>query len=77
MNDYKRNNISLGQLVNSLEGSINALEEKLPEEFYKIWYSYWGNLEITLALGIEIQAQNDISEDLEELEKIITKQLLE
>jgi wobble nucleotide-excising tRNase len=75
IHSYRRNDISLGQLVSSLEGSLNALEEKMPEEFYSLWYSYWGNLETALALGIESQAQKEISEDLDVLEKTINKQL--
>lgn len=76
INNYRSKDISFEQLVRSLEGSLNALEEILPEEFYKLWYSYWGNLETALALGIETHAQKEITEDLEDLEKAINRQLL-
>ncbi len=75
--NYRRNEISLESLVNSLEGSINALEEKMPEEFYKSWYAFWENLETAVALDIESQAKKEIFEDLQDLEKIIYKQLSE
>ena len=71
ISSYRKNDISLGQLVVLMEGSLNALEEKMPEEFYKLWYFHWGNLETALALGIESQAQKEITEDLEDLEKVI------
>ncbi|MDR3577813.1 MAG: hypothetical protein P4L50_28435 [Anaerolineaceae bacterium] len=77
INDYRYNKISLQNLVSSLEGSLNALEEQLPEEFYKLWYTYWGNLEIALALGINADTKQKIIGDLEELENTINKQLLE
>ena len=77
INSYRNRDTGLSYLVRSLEGSLNALEEKMPEEFYNSWFSFWGDLETILALGTEAQAQKDIIDDLEGLEKIINKQLSE
>lgn len=76
INDYKNNKINLKRLVDSLEGSLNSIEEKIPDEFTKLWYLHWGNLEIILALGIEIQSKEEILNELEKLEKIIQDYLL-
>ena len=76
INDYIEDRISLSRLVSSLEGSLNALEEKMPDQFYKLWYVYWSNLEIVLSLGIKPETKQKIIGDLIELEKIINNQLL-
>jgi hypothetical protein len=69
---YRNNEIGLAYLVNSLEGSLTALEEQMPEEFLEKWFSYWGDLEIILSLEEEKQAQNAIYNDLQGLENLIS-----
>ncbi len=49
--DYERGAASLGRLVRDLEGSLDALEEKLPDAFYAGWFGCFGELEIAVALG--------------------------
>ena len=75
IDDYRNGNISLGRLVSALEGSVNALEEQLPQEFYNSWYGHWGNLETALALGIEKTNKKEILEELYELEKNIRQHI--
>ena len=48
---YLESKITLRELVEHLEHSLNALEEKLPEAFYPNWNEHWGNLEIELAMS--------------------------
>jgi hypothetical protein len=75
IDEYKNCKISLRQLVSALEGSINALEENLPQEFYCLWYRHWGTLDTALALGVEIKNKKEILEELEELRKLVEKQV--
>ena len=77
IDNYRNGLISLKKLVNSLEGSLNALEEKLPKEFYESWFSFWGDLETVVALGNELQTHEDVNRDIESLEEIISKVLSE
>ena len=49
---YLESKITLRELVEHLEYSLNALEEKLPEAFYPNWFEYWGNLEVELAMSL-------------------------
>jgi hypothetical protein len=51
--NYNDNNQSLRKIVDDLEGSVNAIEEKLSNKFYSNWQTHWGNLEIILAMGFE------------------------
>ena len=53
---YEADAISLRSLVDGLEGSFNALEERLPDAFYQEWFQYWGKLEEKLALSDEISS---------------------
>ena len=71
INQYKNGEVTLPYLVNSLEGSISAIEEPLSEAFKEIWYKHWGNLEIVLALNEEEGKRNDILADLDGLEVLI------
>jgi hypothetical protein len=68
LKQYKENEISLSYLVNSLEGSLSALEESLPASFYDLWYEHWGELETYLALGIEKERESEILEEIKLLE---------
>jgi hypothetical protein len=73
--DYRDKKISLSSLVKSLEGSLNAIEENLPKNFYDSWYSNWGDLETVVALGNESEALLSISYDLDKLEQLINSYL--
>ena len=73
--DYQNSKTGLSQLVGALEGSLNALEEQLPEAFYKEWYDHWGNLDVAVALGVEAKNQEEILEEIRLLEEIIKGQL--
>jgi hypothetical protein len=72
---YKNKEISLNELINSLEGSIYSLEEKLPEDFVCKYNQYILNLDTAVGLGIELKAKTEISEDLENLKNIILEQI--
>ena len=67
---YKEGEVTLSFLVNSLEGSLSTLEEKLPGDFYAAWYKHWGELETYLALNL---AKERKAEVLEEVETLITQ----
>lgn len=43
--DFERGEHSLAYTVAALEGSLRAIEEKLPQTFMKNWYEHWGSLE--------------------------------
>jgi hypothetical protein len=75
MKDYKNSSISLQQLVEALEGSLKALDERLSEAFYREWYNHFVNLDVAVALGIEKMNKEDILNDVNQLEKIINDQL--
>lgn len=68
--DYREKKIDLRRLVDSLEGSIDALEDKLPEEFYLEWHKHWNKLEVVLALGQEGEGDYVLTE-LKFLEMLI------
>jgi hypothetical protein len=74
---YKKNEVGLRYLVDSLEGSINALEEELPKEFYNDWFNSWVPLELFLALGKETINKEKIIIELERLHNLVTKLLSE
>ncbi len=76
IDDYRNNNINLNQLVNSLEGSLTALEERPSEDFLKDWYAHWGALEQWVALQLEDQRQSQILEELKFLEVLLSSYLL-
>lgn len=69
INDYRKREIGLRFLVDSLEGIILSLEEQMPKSFNESWYEHWSELEIILAL--EEENSNHIRIDYE-LEKIKT-----
>jgi hypothetical protein len=78
ISDYRVKKISLRNLVDSLEGSLNAIEEKLPSKFMDSWYEYWGDLEIILS-SKEMKADsydNETLVALNELESNISNYLL-
>jgi hypothetical protein len=70
IDDYRRHKINLRWLVNSLEGSINALEERMSTEFFLEWYRYWNKLETVLALGKDDEFEYVLSQ-LRHLEVLI------
>lgn len=51
LEDYQTGRLGLRHLVDGLEGSFNALNEKLPDGFYIDWHLYWDRLEEKLALS--------------------------
>ncbi len=69
--DYRQGKLSLNELVSSLEGSINALEEQLPEQFYQNWDKSWSELEIALVLDKEELYSDVIHSELIKLESLI------
>lgn len=73
INYYREQNIGLRQLVDSLEGTILSLEERMPESFYAIWDESWSQLEIALALEQEAAYQDTIQQELNNLEKLISE----
>jgi hypothetical protein len=75
LREYREGDISLAHLVGSLEGSLSALEEKLPHIFYDTWYEHWGELETYLALGIEEEREAEILKEVEALSTQIKQSL--
>jgi hypothetical protein len=72
---YRLGEIRLDILIDSLSGSIDALEEKLPSEWKDSWTIQIVNLDTYLALGLEEGKKSDILEDLNQLDELI-KELL-
>ena len=68
---YKKSEIDLDYLVNLLEGSINALEEKLPQEFYDAWFSSWSDLEICLAQGKQNIYRDELLIEIEKINSLV------
>lgn len=68
--DYRDNKIDLRWLVNSLEGSINTLEEIMSKEFFMGWHKHWNKLEVVLALGRDDEVDYILTE-LKSLETLI------
>jgi hypothetical protein len=75
ISDYRENKIGLRYLVDSLEGIISALEERMSDDFYTEWDRSWAALEIALALNQEESRSNKIQDKLNILELLITKTL--
>lgn len=73
INDYREQNIGLRYFVDSLEGTILSLEERMPESFYEIWDKSWSQLEIALALEEESLYQGEIQRELKNLETLLTE----
>jgi hypothetical protein len=73
LGEYRRGTANLRYLVNGLEGSLNALEEELPETFYTQWYIHWGGLEQILAAGTERKRRMEILEEVEALEALLSQ----
>lgn len=49
---YERGQLGIGDLVNNLDGLFHALEN-VPISWRQKFISYWGSLEIALALALE------------------------
>ena len=72
--NFENEKSSLQSLVDFLEGSLNAIEEKFPETFYSDWFSNWGNLEIAWAFMNNDNLSEppfDVSSDCEKLKELI------
>jgi hypothetical protein len=72
---YREGDVIFTHLVRSLEGSLSALEEKLPRTFYDTWYEHWGELETYLAIGIEKERKAEILKEIEALDTLIKQNL--
>ena len=68
---YRDGEINLSYLIDSLEGSINALEEKLPFDWNEKWVMNMIELETYLALRLETEGKLEILETLVELDQLI------
>lgn len=68
---YRDGEINLSYLIDSLEGSINALEEKLPIDWNKKWGMNMIKLDTYLALRLETERKSEILETLVELDQLI------
>lgn len=77
LNQFKKGEVALSHLVNSLEGSLSALEEELPRAFYSGWYEHWGELETYLALDLEKERSLDILKEIEALDVLIKQYLIQ
>ena len=75
LGEYQRGIANLRYLVDGLEGSLNAVEEELPEAFYTQWYIHWGGLEQILAAGTERKHRMEILEEVKMLEALLSQYL--
>ena len=73
---YRLGEINLAYLVDSLDGSLDALEEKLPDEWKDKWSRKMIGLDTYLALGLEAEKRSEILENLVQLDKLIQELLL-
>jgi hypothetical protein len=70
---YRDGEVNLSYLIDSLEGSINALEEKLPFDWKEKWVRNMIELDTYLALRLETEQKSEILETLVELDQLIEK----
>jgi len=75
LSKYRLGEIDLSYLFDSFYGSIDALEEKLPDEWKDRWTSKMLDLDTYLALGLEAERKSDILEDLMQLDQLIQELL--
>lgn len=73
LKDYQQGMRSLRGVVDSLEGSLNALEERLPDSFYTEWYAHWGDLEQIAAMGTEHKHREVVLEKVKALESLLSQ----
>ncbi len=72
LTDYRDGRLNLRYLIDSLEGSLTSIEEKMPDDFLKGFYEHWGNLEQWLALGLEEERRQEILTEVKSLEKFLS-----
>ena len=72
---HSADKMELRELVDSLEWSLNAVEERLPSDFYSAWYDAWGTLEQVLALGTEVNRAGEISHAITALAAALGEQI--
>jgi hypothetical protein len=73
--DYELGKTNLTYLIDSLDGSISALEEKLSSNFYANWTRPMLTLDTFLALDLEKSEKEKISLALNKLRQIIKEEL--
>ena len=71
---YQDNDLNLRQLVDGMEGIVNAFEEDMTP-FINEWKPLWGVLEIALATNAEQRMRSDIKRTLAEIETLINSRL--
>ena len=52
---HEQNKVSLKYLVDSLEGSYTALEEKLSQDLVDGWFDHWEPLKYILEMNIAFE----------------------
>ncbi len=70
--DFRAEKIQLKYLVDSLDGILLSIEEPLPQEFLSVWQDALFDLESIYALGKEKVLRNEIKEEIERLEQLIS-----
>jgi hypothetical protein len=76
LSEYEAGKLNLRYLVDSLEGSINVIEEKMPADFMNRWYEYWGDLEIILSSNEEEIYKKECINQSAELEKLLHEYII-
>jgi hypothetical protein len=71
LSNYRLGETNLAYLVDSLDGSLGALEEKLPDEWRDRWSRKMIELDTYRALGLEMERKSDILENLKQLTRLI------
>jgi hypothetical protein len=65
INKYRAEEIVLSSLIDILESSIDALEEKLPQEWVSKWIELVSHLEICSVLGLENERKTSIEAEID------------
>lgn len=70
---YESGDIELNYLLDSLDGSLNALEENIPSGWKDRWLREIIELDTYCALGIEMGKKLEIQDNLQELTLLINE----
>lgn len=73
LKEYQQGMSTLREVVDSLEGSLNALEERLPDSFYTEWFTHWENLEQIVAMGTEHNRREIALEEVMALQSLLSQ----
>jgi hypothetical protein len=76
LEEYLQRPTDLAGLVDSLEGALDALEERLPDSFYTDWFDHWGNLEQIRASGTQEDRRGEVVEEVSGLVALLNEEIV-